>query len=84
MNNSCKVCGSHRSYYRVGTSPDNGPQASFADMGRGIYCFAHAVERAADLTPAWKARRQAKLARSAAVHAEWLARYEASRKEAVK
>lgn len=82
--NTCKVCGSPRAYYRVGTSPHYGPRASWADGSRGIYCFEHAVERAADLMPAWKERRKALREASAAAHAAWYVQFQARTQEAQK
>ncbi len=62
------------SHWRVHSYDDRGPQPAWSDR-HGIYCLAHAQQRADELTPAWQERRAARRAANAAAHAAWLAQY---------
>ncbi len=55
----CTVGGDSRGYYHITNNQSYGPQATFARGGDGTYCRTHAHARAAELLPAWTARRVA-------------------------
>ncbi len=71
--------------YRIGTSPEYGPQVAFASPTKShktLFCLEHANERVAELTPAWEARQEAKSAKAQASHEAWLARFKTETKGA--
>lgn len=71
---TCKNC-DEPAHYVIGSSYAYGPQSACTLKPQAAkYCLRHANERAAELLPAWKARRETKLAENRIAHAEWKAR----------
>lgn len=77
----CKTgCGSV-ARYRIGTSPEYGPQVAFANptkTHKTLFCLPCARERQADLAPAWEARQEAKRTKALSNYEAWVAYYKAT------
>ena len=76
---TCKRC-DQVAHWAIGTSDSYGPQHTFTTYPSAAkYCLPHAVERAAELLPAWEARQQASREAHNAAHDVWRKQYDATK-----